>query len=80
MKRLWRYIGPYTGFMIVTMLIKLLGTWLELFLPYLMEIMLDEKVPAGDLKAIYLYGGGMMLCAFGCLTRHPKQFHRDFWK
>jgi len=68
MKRLWKYIGPYTGFMIFTMIIKLIGTWMELFLPYLMEIMLDEKVPAGDLKAIYLYGGGMMLCAVGCLT------------
>ncbi len=67
MKRLWKYIRPYTWFIIFAVLVKLLGAVMELLLPYLMEIMLDEKVPAGDLKAIYLYGGGMMLCAFGCL-------------
>lgn len=68
MKRLWRYIRPYTFFIIGTVLIKLLAAVMELLLPYLMEIMLDEKVPAGDLKAIYLYGGGMIACAFGCLA------------
>ena len=68
MKRLWGYIRPYTLFIIGAVLIKLLAAVLELMLPYLMEIMLDEKVPAGDLRAIYLYGGGMILCAFGCLA------------
>ena len=67
MKRLWRYIRPYTWFILFAVFIKLLGAVLELFLPYLMEIMLDEKVPAGDLRGIYLYGVGMILCAFGCL-------------
>ena len=68
MKRLWGYIRPYTLFIICAVLIKLLAAVLELMLPYLMEIMLDEKVPAGDLRAIYLYGGGMILCALGCLA------------
>ena len=68
MKRLWGYIRPYTFFIICAVLIKLLAAVLELMLPYLMEIMLDEKVPAGELAAIYLYGGGMILCALGCLT------------
>ena len=68
MKRLWGYIRPYTLFIIGTVLIKLLAAVMELLLPYLMEIMLDEKVPAGELRAIYLYGGGMILCAFGCLA------------
>ena len=68
MKRLWGYIRPYTVFIIGTVLIKLLAAVMELLLPYLMEIMLDDKVPAGELGAIYLYGGGMILCAFGCLA------------
>ena len=68
MKRLWGYIRPYSLFIICAVLIKLLGALLELMLPYLMEIMLDEKVPAGDVTAIYLYGGGMILCALGCLA------------
>ncbi len=67
MFRLRRYIRPYWGYIFLTMFIKFAGTALELMIPYLMEIMLDEKVPAGDVQAIYLYGGLMLLCAAGCL-------------
>ena len=67
MVRLKKYILPYLGFISLTVLIKLLGALLELLIPSLMEIMLDEKVPAGDSTAIWLYGGFMLLCAAGCL-------------
>ena len=67
MIRLKTYIRPYWGYILLTVLIKLLGAALELLIPYLMEIMLDVKVPAGDLPQIYLYGGLMLLCAGGCL-------------
>ena len=66
MLQLRRYIRPYYGFILLTICIKLSGAVLELLLPYLMEIMLDKKVPAGDLRAIYLYGIGMIGCALGC--------------
>lgn len=68
MVRLERYIHPYWGFIILTVGIKFTGAALELLIPYFMEIMLDEKVPAGNLPEIYLYGGIMLLCAAGCLT------------
>lgn len=67
MERLGKYIRPFTFYILLTMLIKLLGAALELLIPYLMEILLDEKVPAGELAQIYLYGGYMLLCALGCL-------------
>ena len=67
MKRLEHYIRPYWGFILLAVLIKLSGAALELLIPYLMEIMLDEKVPLGDLGAIYRCGGFMLLCAAGCL-------------
>ena len=67
MVRLQRYIRPYWGYIFLTMFIKFAGTALELMIPYLMEIMLDEKVPAGDSRAIFLCGGLMLLCAAGCL-------------
>ena len=67
MVRLKKYILPYGLFIFFTMLIKLLGAVLELLIPSLMEIMLDEKVPAGDIPAIWLCGGLMLLCALGCL-------------
>ena len=68
MKRLMKYIRPYLWLMALTMFIKLAGAALELFIPYLMEIILDEVVPAREQNKIFLYGGGMLLCAFGCLA------------
>lgn len=67
MKRLMKYIRPYVGFIILTMFIKLLGAGLELLIPYLMEIILDDIVPAREQGKIFLYGGLMLLCAVGCL-------------
>lgn len=68
MVQLKKYIRPYWGFIILTLLIKFLGTATELMIPSLMEVMLDEKVPAGEVKAIWIYGGRMLLCALGCLA------------
>ena len=61
------YIRPYWWHILLAMFIKLAGAVMELFIPYLMEIMLDDKVPAGDVLSIYIYGGLMILCAGLCL-------------
>ena len=68
MLKLERYIRPYRGYIILTVLIKLLGAVFELMIPWLMEIILDHKVPAGNLSHIYLYGFFMLICAFLCLA------------
>jgi len=68
LNQLKQYIRPYWAFIIFTMLIKFLGTATELLIPSLMETMLDEKVPAGDGRAIWIYGSLMLLCALGCLA------------
>jgi len=62
--RLKRYLQPYWFYMVLTVVIKLLGAVMELMIPDLMETILDEKVPAGELNSIFLYGGAMLLCAF----------------
>ena len=67
MAQLKRYLQPYWLFMVATVLIKFLGAVVELQIPDLMEVMLDEKVPAGDEKSIYFYGFLMVLCALGFL-------------
>ena len=68
MLKLERYLRPYWAYMALTMAIKLLGAVLELKIPDLMETILDEVVPTGDTQRIFLYGGLMLLCAFGCLA------------
>ena len=68
MLKLERYLRPYWAYMALTMVIKLFAAVLELKIPDLMETILDEVVPSGDTQRIFLYGGLMLLCAFGCLA------------
>ena len=68
MGRLGKYIRPYWAYIALTVLIKTVASVMDLFIPYLMELILDEKVPAGDTRGIYIYGGLMFLCAALCLA------------
>ena len=67
MKGLVKYIRPFLGYIILTTVIKLVAAVAELWIPSLMEVMLDEKAASGDIGQIWLYGGMMILCAIGCL-------------
>ncbi len=67
MEKLEKYLHPYWWYIALSMFIKFLGAAAELTIPYLMEIILDYKVPAGSRRDIYLYGGLMLLCAAACL-------------
>ena len=67
MEKLENYLRPYWWYIALSMFIKFLGAAAELTIPYLMEIILDYKVPAGSRRDIYLYGGLMLLCAATCL-------------
>ena len=68
MKRLAQYIRPYRLYIGLTLFIKFSGAAAELLIPYLMEILLDETVPAGDVFGIYKFGALMILCAGVCLV------------
>ena len=68
MQRLGKYIKPHLLFIILTLAIKFAGTYAELWIPDIMETMLDEVVPTGELNRIYLYGGIMLAAAALCLV------------
>ena len=63
MKRLFSYIKPYGWFILLTVTIKFAATVFELFIPSLMETIIDEKVPLMDVRPIFILGGLMLLCA-----------------
>ena len=67
MFRLKQYISPYYGYIILTVLIKFLGAIMELLVPYVMEILLDEKIATGDMTQIWLCGSMMIFFAASCL-------------
>ena len=67
MKGLLKYIKPQVWFILLTLCLKCAAAYAELWIPSLMETMLDEKAAQGVVRDIYLYGGLMILCAVLCL-------------
>ena len=63
MRKLLKYINPFWGIILFGLAIKFIATYVELQIPKLMQIILDEKVPAGLEREIYLLGGIMVLCS-----------------
>lgn len=63
MKYILSYIRPFVGKMMIGFSIKFVGTIMDLFLPMLLSIILDDIVPTGDKRAIFLCGGLMVICS-----------------
>ncbi len=67
MKKIGKYIKPQIFLICLSMIIKLIGTTVELMIPRLMQTIIDDAVPgaevSGNVMPIYLLGGGMLLCA-----------------
>ncbi len=63
MKHILSYIRPFVGKMMIGFSIKFIGTIMDLFLPMLLSIILDDIVPTGDKRAIFLCGGLMVICS-----------------
>lgn len=63
MKYIFKYIKPFLGRMLVGFVIKFGGTIMDLFLPMLLSIIIDDIVPTGSVKKILLTGGIMVVCA-----------------
>ena len=49
--------------MTLQFLIKFVGTIVELFLPWMLSVILDKAVPSGDIRQIALWGGLMILAS-----------------
>lgn len=61
MKFLFKYLKPYTGRMLVGLLIKMTGTLFELIPPFILSYILDEVVPHNrSFTTIILWGLGMI--------------------
>ena len=65
MRTIAKYIKPYLGRISFQMLIKISGTVIELFLPAMLSVIIDDyaKRPGGE-KGVWLMGGLMVLFAF----------------
>ena len=65
MKLIFHYLKPLRRAMAFGLSIKVLATLLELALPYILSHILDNVVPEGQIAPVLIWGGAMILCAFG---------------
>lgn len=63
MKKLLYYLSPYYPRMSLGLLIKTIGTIVELFLPWILAYIVDDVIPAGKRTPIYFWGAMMILCS-----------------
>lgn len=63
MKTLLKYLKPFAPRMGLGFSIKVVGTMLELLLPYILSHILKDVVARQDLRQILLWGGAMVLCS-----------------
>lgn len=66
MKLIFRSIKKYKWAIALAIFLKLVGTMAELTLPYILEHMIDDIVPLGDLKQVILWGALMFVAAVLC--------------
>ena len=59
MKKTWSFI-------LLTMVIKFVGTFLELLIPYVLEYIIDVVAPTKSLKMVLVWGGVMIVLAILC--------------
>lgn len=67
MKKIMEYIRPLFGRMLAGFGVKLIGTIMDLAIPWILAHMIDEVVPRGDRRAIFIWGIGMAACAVTAL-------------
>ena len=63
MKQVFSFLKPLKFRITVGMIIKIIGTVVELFIPFLLTYILEDVIGSMDIRKILFYGGLMVLCA-----------------
>lgn len=72
MNLIFSYLKKYRAAVAMAIFIKLIGTLSELLLPYILEHIIDNVVPSGNLSLVLMWGFGMFLTAFFCRHYNVK--------
>lgn len=63
MRKVFDYLHPYLGRMSLGLVIKFIGTIMDLLLPWILSYLIDSIVPLRDTAQILFWGGMMVVCA-----------------
>ena len=68
MKRVFAYLKPYYFWMSIGLTIKILGTFMDLGLPWVLAFIIDDIIPLNDIYLILLWGIIMIALSIGART------------
>lgn len=68
MKLIFKYVKPFIGITILALVAKIIGTLMDLTLPYILEYIIDKAVPTGKASNIFIWGGVMVICSVLAFT------------
>lgn len=68
MKQILKYLKPYVFSMTIGLIIKFLGTIVELALPWILSHIIDNIIPLRQIKLVLIWGGIMFLCSVIAVT------------
>ncbi len=68
MKLIFKYVKPFIGITILALTAKIIGTLMDLTLPYILEYIIDKAVPTGRASNIFIWGGVMVICSVLAFT------------
>ena len=63
MKKLWAYLKPYAARMSVGLIVKFIGSIMDLWIPWVLAYMIDSVVPRRSISQIVLWGVFMAVCS-----------------
>jgi ATP-binding cassette subfamily B protein len=68
LKRVFAYLKPYYFRMSIGLTIKILGTFMDLGLPWVLAFIIDDIIPLNDINLILLWGIIMIALSIGART------------
>ncbi len=63
MKLILRYVKKYRWYVVLSITVKTLATFMELLLPYILKHLVDEVVPSKNLPQVFFWGAIMLVIA-----------------
>lgn len=63
MKMVFKYLKPYLGKMSIGLVIKIIGTLMDLIIPYLLTHIIDNIIKKNNIYEVLMYGLLMIVCA-----------------
>ena len=74
-RKLLGHLGEYKRPALIAPLCTLVAVGMEVLIPYIMAMLIDQGISRGDMGKVWLFGGIMLACAFVSLVIDSASAH-----